>query len=99
MLDDANSTATSEQILEVISNLTVVTSPEETLNTSLFPQDLNTTTMVVGVVLDFIVEKVDTAEPGELLPFYDVHIHVQESAACRLACVLENQIGHIGGEY
>ena len=36
-----------------ISNLTVVTSPEETLNTSLFPQDLNTTTMVVGVVLDF----------------------------------------------
>ena len=89
MLDDANSTATSEQVLEVISNLTAVTSPEETLNTSLFPQDLNTTTMVVGLVLDFIVEQVDTAEPGELLPFYDVRIHVQESAACRLACVLE----------
>ena len=84
MLDDANSTATSEQVLEVISNLTVVTSPGETLNTSLFPQDLNTTTMVVGLVLDFIVEQVDTAETGELLPFYDVRIHVQ---ACRLACM------------
>ena len=86
MLDDADSTATSEQVVEVISSLTVVTSPGETLNTSLFPQDLNTTTMVVGLVLDFIVEQVDTAETGELLPFYDVRTLVQ---ACRLACLLE----------
>lgn len=60
------------QVQQLISNLSVATSPETTMNTSLFVQDLNTTTVVVGRVLDHLREEVATARPGELLPFKDV---------------------------
>lgn len=75
VLIDVNSTSTV-QVQQLISNLSVATSPTTTMNTSLFAQDLNTTTVVVGRVLDHLMESVARAEPGDLLPFEDVCLYV-----------------------
>ena len=60
-------------IAEVISNLSIATS-SETTNVSLFSRDIQTSTVVIGRILDHIEDEVASSQPGDLLPFRKVSV-------------------------
>lgn len=74
MVFSGNSTPSFESVENLVSNLTVVTSADTTGNSSHFPSDLNTTNAVVTMVVDFLLESSEQADPGSLLPFNEVSI-------------------------
>ena len=61
-------------VAEVISNLSIATSPETTMNVSLFSRDIQTSTVVIGRILDNIEDEVASSQPGDLLPFRKVSV-------------------------
>ena len=61
-------------IAEVIAYLSTATSPETTMNVSLFSRDIQTSTVVIGRILDYIEDEVASSEPGDLLPFQKVSV-------------------------
>lgn len=64
------------EVQVLISDLTTATSPIETIEGSLFPQDLNTTIHVVDMVLDYLTQSVANAQDGDMLPFDEVCMYV-----------------------
>ncbi len=72
MLFSSNSTPSITAVEMLISNLTTITSVEATGSSSHFPSDLNTTNVVVTMVVDYLLESI--ADPDELLPLNEVSV-------------------------
>ena len=61
-------------VAEVIYNLSIATSPETTMNVSLFSLDIQTSIVIIGRILDNIEDEVASSQPGDLLPFRKVSL-------------------------
>ena len=61
-------------VAEVISDLSTATSPEVTMNVSLFSRDIQTSTVIIDRILDNIEDEVASSQPGDLLSFRKVGV-------------------------
>ena len=62
-----------EEVDDFVGTLTMATSQMTSGNATHFPRDLNTTNSIVADVIDYLMTTAASAEPGELIPFNEVH--------------------------
>ena len=94
VFSNASSTPAYEEVDDLVSDLTVATSPVSTGNITLFPTDLNITNTVVSDVLNYLTTTAATPQPGGPLPFNEVNCAPKQAGlkAATFTMIKEHQL-------